>query len=120
MTDTLGGMLRKASQLSFKADMKRYLEWLVIQTKKSGVTIIYNVDVTPEIVSQENPDVLIIAVGAVPFIPDIPGVDRRNVFWAGDLDAGMANMGETVIVVGAGLIGVETSFYLAQQGKKVP
>lgn len=119
MTDKLGGMLITGSQLPFKKDLKGYLEWLVVQTEKSGATIRYNVDVTPEIVNQEKPDVLIIAVGAVPLIPDIPGVDRPNVCWAGDVGAGKAEVGETVIVVGAGLTGVETALHLVQEGKKV-
>jgi 2,4-dienoyl-CoA reductase-like NADH-dependent reductase (Old Yellow Enzyme family)/thioredoxin reductase len=119
MTERLGGMLNDASRLPFKTDLRNYLEWLIARTEKSGATIKYNTEVTADIIKQEKPDALIIAVGATPFIPDIPGIDRPNVHQAGDVDAGRAKAGEKVIVVGAGLTGAETALYLGQQGKKV-
>jgi len=119
MKDHLGGMLEIASALPFKADLRNYLEWLITQTKKSGVTIKYNTEVTADIINQEKPDALIIAVGATPLIPDVPGIDRPNVHWAGNVYTGEVKAGENVIVVGAGLAGAETALYLAQQGKKV-
>jgi 2,4-dienoyl-CoA reductase-like NADH-dependent reductase (Old Yellow Enzyme family)/thioredoxin reductase len=119
MTDHLGGMLVTGSKLSFKEDLRNYLEWLIAQTKKSGATIKYNTEVTADIIKNEKPDALMIAVGATPFIPNVPGVDRPNVHWAGDVDTGKVKAGEKVIVVGAGLTGAETALDLAQQGKKV-
>ena len=119
MKDHLGGMLEYACKLPFKKDMRRFLEWLIAQTEKSEATIRYNTEVTADIINQEKPDALIIAVGATPFIPNVPGIDRPNVQWAGDVDSGKVKAGKNVIVVGAGLMGVETALALAQQGKKV-
>jgi 2,4-dienoyl-CoA reductase-like NADH-dependent reductase (Old Yellow Enzyme family)/thioredoxin reductase len=119
MTDHLGGMLVTGSKLPFKEDLRNYLEWLVVQTKKSGATIKYNTEVTADLIKKEKPDALIIAVGATPLIPNVPGIDRPNVHWAGDVDIGKVKVGEKVIVVGAGFTGAETALYLAQQGKKV-
>ena len=119
MTDHLGGMLVTGSKLPFKEDLRNYLEWLIAQTKNSGATIKYNTEVTADIIKNEKPDALIIAVGATPFIPNVPGIDRPNVHWAGDVDTGKVKAGENVIVVGAGLTGVETALDLAQQGKRV-
>jgi len=63
---------------------------------------------------------LIIAVGAKPLIPsEIPGVDKNNVVWAGDVVMGKVQVGENVVIAGGGLIGCETALFLAQQGKKV-
>jgi len=119
MKDHLGGMLETASKLPFKDRLRKYMEWLVAQTEKSGATIKYSTEVTADIIKREKPDALLIAVGATPYIPDIPGVDRSNVCWAGDVDSGKVEVGKNVIVVGAGLTGVETALNLAQQGKKV-
>jgi pyruvate/2-oxoglutarate dehydrogenase complex dihydrolipoamide dehydrogenase (E3) component len=112
-------MLVTGSELTFKEDLRNYLKWLIAQIEKSGTTIKYNTDVTADIIKKEEPDALIIAVGATPFIPNIPGINRSNVHWAGDVDAKKVKVGEKVIVVGAGLTGVETALELAQQGKKV-
>lgn len=119
MTDHLGGMLETGSKLTFKEDLRHYLEWLIAQVEKSGATIQYNTEVTADIIKKEEPDALIIAVGATPFIPNVPGINRPNVHWAGDVDAKKVKVGEKVIVVGAGLTGVETALELAKQGKKV-
>ncbi|WP_258359123.1 FAD-dependent oxidoreductase [Moorella sulfitireducens] len=119
-SENLGGNLRLAAAYPFKEDMQKYLEWLIRQTMKaSGVTVKLNTEATPELVAAEKPDVLFIAVGAKPFIPQMPGIDRENVVWFGDVDAGKVPVGENVVVAGGGLTGCETALYLAGQNKKV-
>lgn len=120
-SDKLGGNLILASIPSFKADMKRYLEWLIRQTKKAaGVNVKLNTEATVDLVKAEMPDVLIVAVGAEPLIPDITGMDKSNVAWVGDILSGRkAVVGETVVVVGGGLTGCEVALEMAQKDKKV-
>ncbi len=119
MTDCLGGVLRVGSMLPFKKDLKTYADWMVSQTEKCGARIVTGTEVTADTVTRERPDALIIAVGATPLMPDIPGIDSRKVVWAGDVDAGYGGIGQNVIVVGAGLTGVETAVFLGSQGKAV-
>lgn len=119
MTGHLGGMLETGSKLPFKGDLRKFLEWLVSQTVDSGATIEYGAEVTAATVDEVKPDALIIAVGAVPFIPQVPGIERPNVHWAGDVDAGKVEVGKNVVVIGAGITGGETALALARQGKTV-
>ena len=119
MSDHLGGMLRIGAELPFKKDLKTYVDWMVTQTEKSGAYIVLGKKVTADTVRQEKPDALIIAVGAVPFIPDIPGINSDNVVWAGDVDSGRVEVGRKVIIVGAGITGIETAVNLGSQGKEV-
>jgi pyruvate/2-oxoglutarate dehydrogenase complex dihydrolipoamide dehydrogenase (E3) component len=119
MTDHLGGMLRIGAELPFKADLKEYTDWMVARTKKCGMRIVLNTEVTADTVRTEKPDALVIAVGATPLIPEIPGIDSKKVVWAGDVDTGKAEAGQKVIVVGAGLTGIETAVNLGSQGKGV-
>lgn len=115
----LGGALRVASALPFKGDLRKYTDWIVTQTLASGTDVRLGVEATPDTVRAENPDTLIVAVGARPLIPDIPGCDKSHVVMAGDVDAGVATTGQQVVVVGAGLIGCETALHLAMEGKDV-
>jgi len=118
--DRLGGTLTLAAAAPFKADMKKYLDWLMKKTQRTpGVEIKLSTEATADIIKAKKPDVLIVAIGAEPIIPDIPGVKNANVVWAGDVVSGKALTGQTVVVAGAGLTGCETALYLAQQGKKV-
>jgi len=116
----LGGALTFAASLPFKADMKRYLDWLVQKTQSApNVELKLPTEVNADTVKAEKPDVLILAVGAEPIIPNIPGANKSHVAWAGDVDTGKVNTGATVVVAGAGLTGCETALHLAQQGKQV-
>jgi 2,4-dienoyl-CoA reductase-like NADH-dependent reductase (Old Yellow Enzyme family)/NADPH-dependent 2,4-dienoyl-CoA reductase/sulfur reductase-like enzyme len=117
--ETLGGTLKHATDLEFKKDLRNYLEWIVAQTLKCGATIKLNTEATEDMIKEENPDALIIAVGATPLIPNIPGVDKEHVHWSGDVDCGRVPVGNKVIVVGGGLTGAESAVDLAMQGKDV-
>jgi 2,4-dienoyl-CoA reductase-like NADH-dependent reductase (Old Yellow Enzyme family)/thioredoxin reductase len=119
MTDHLGGMLENATALPFKEDLKNFLHWQIARIKESGITVIYNTEVTADIVRREKPDFLVIAVGATPLIPAGPGGGGPGVYWAGDIDIAKIDVGEKVIVVGGGLLGVETALFFAQQRKQV-
>ena len=117
--DKLGGTLHVASALPFKADMRKYLNWLINKTEQSAARIRLSTEATPAIIEAENPDVLILAVGAVPLIPDIPGIKSPVTIWAGDVDNGAPITGDKIVVAGAGMTGFETALALAQQGKQV-
>jgi 2,4-dienoyl-CoA reductase-like NADH-dependent reductase (Old Yellow Enzyme family)/NADPH-dependent 2,4-dienoyl-CoA reductase/sulfur reductase-like enzyme len=116
----LGGMLTLAAAHPFKADMKKYLDWLVQKTMKApGIEVKLSTEATADVIKAKKPDVLVLAIGAEPIIPDISGVKKSNVVWVGDVAMGKAVAGETVVVAGAGLTGCEAALHLAQQGKKV-
>lgn len=117
--DQLGGALNMAAAPPFKKDMKRFLDWLIRTTQRHPVEIRLSTEATPEAIAAEQPDVLILAVGADPILPDIPGVKGSNVVWAGDVHLDKVQTGEKVAVVGAGMTGCEAALHLAQQGKKV-
>jgi 2,4-dienoyl-CoA reductase-like NADH-dependent reductase (Old Yellow Enzyme family)/thioredoxin reductase len=116
----LGGGLNMASQAPFKSDMRKYLDWAVRTTLNTpNLNVNLSTAATPAKIKAENPDTLIIAVGSEPVIPHIPGIKKKNVVLAGDVDIAKVKTGESVIIVGAGLTGSETALLLAQQGKKV-
>ncbi|HUJ68459.1 MAG TPA: FAD-dependent oxidoreductase [Syntrophorhabdales bacterium] len=118
-SERLGGNVALGAGLEIKADMKRYLSWLTAQAQKAaGVTIRMNTEGTPENVRREIPDAVVVAVGADPIIPRIPGVDRPHVVWAGDVHMGKAKVGDTVVVAGGGSTGAETAVQMAKDGKK--
>jgi NADPH-dependent 2,4-dienoyl-CoA reductase/sulfur reductase-like enzyme len=115
----LGGILRLAASPSFKADMQKYLDWLIRQTMLSTARIKLSTPATADTVKEEHPDVILIAIGAKPIIPDVPGVDNEHVFFASDVNAGNVRAGENVIVVGAGMTGCEAALQIAAEGKTV-
>lgn len=118
-SDKLGGTLHVATELDFKQDLRNYMNYMIKQTEKCGAEIILNTEVTADIIKSENPDELIIAVGATTFVPNVPGIDKKHVHLAEDVDGGKVEVGNKVIVIGGGLTGAETAYSLAKQGKDV-
>lgn len=117
--DHLGGMLITATALPFKEDMRRSVDWLIRTAERCGARICLSTRVDGELVRREDPDALILAVGAEPFTPGIPGYDQPHVVWAGDIDTGRAAAGARVVVIGAGLTGLECAINLADEGRQV-
>lgn len=116
--DVLGGNLIYASAHGFKYDMRKYLDWLIRQVENNAVIETrLNTAATAETVSGENPDAVLVAIGTIPFSPKVPGIEKS--VWVGDLITGCRPAGDNVLIVGAGLTGLETALDLAQKGKSV-
>jgi 2,4-dienoyl-CoA reductase-like NADH-dependent reductase (Old Yellow Enzyme family)/thioredoxin reductase len=97
----LGGTLNCVRAISFKKDLYGLIKSLEVQMRKAGVEIRLNTEVTQDLVEREAPDVLVLAVGAAPVVPAIPGMDSPKV------------------LLGGGLVGCESAVHLAQKGKDV-
>ncbi len=52
-------------------------------------------------------------------IPSVPGIDKRNVVWVGDVDMAVLRWGKQLWLLVAGLAGCETALHLALIGKTV-
>ncbi len=115
----LGGNLIAAAGPAFKDEMKRFLRFLRTRVEVLGVDVRLGVTADAATVAAEHPDRLVIAVGAEPARPDIPGLGEARAVWAGDVCSGEAETGDRVVVAGGGGIGCETALHLARQGKKV-
>ena len=122
-TDQLGGNVIGAAAPPFKIDIQDYLKWMVHtakQCEERGARIFMNTPCTREILDQENYDAVVIAVGGDPIVPEnIPGIHKPHVVWAPDAELGKASVGEEIVIVGAGQVGLEAAVDYAQQGKKV-
>ena len=75
--------------------------------------------VTPELIENEGPDVLHLAMGAEPLRPPIERIDLPHVISVSDADLRAVPIGQRVVVCGAGLSGSECALELAREGKQV-
>ncbi len=116
----LGGILRQASRAPFKADLRRYLDWSIrMTTRNKNIRLRLSTEATFKLIAEENADVLILAMGGAPIIPILTYKDASRVVWVGDLDSGKIQVGENILIAGAGLTGCETALRYVQSGKKV-
>lgn len=118
-SERLGGQLSYADHVWFKHDMKAYCDYLRRMVERAPIAVRLGTEATPEMVHNEMPDAVIVAVGAEPICPPIPGIDLPHVHYALDLYADPSVLGENVVIVGGGLVGLETALHLSYSGRKV-
>lgn len=114
----LGGAIRHADYVPFKWTLRDYKNYLIHQVEKKGIEVKLNTKATPEMLG-DGYDAVIAAVGAQPVMPRIPGADSAHVTFAVDALMHSEKIGQNVVVIGGGEVGVETGMFLAQQGKNV-
>lgn len=118
-TRRLGGLMNDASVAPFKEYLRLYLQWDIRQTEKCGAKIVYNTEVTPELVEKENPDAIIVATGSKYIRPRINGIELEKVKTVSDVENHRVPVGENVVVCGGGVVGLECAIMLGMEGKKV-
>ncbi len=114
--DKLGGQLKYAWIPPGREEFQNVIKFLETQIKKLGVKIKLGEKADAHTIENENPDALIIAVGSKPIIPNIPGIEGKNVCLAQDVLNGTAEVGKDVVVIGGGTVGCETALDVARMG----
>lgn len=114
--DRLGGQIHLCAIPPGRGEFINVSRNLNSQLESSAVKVELNKEVTPELVEEVDPDVVVVATGARPLVPDIPGIDGANVVGAWDLLYGKADVGDRVVIVGGGAVGCETALFLAKKG----
>jgi NAD(H)-dependent 7beta-hydroxy-3-oxo-delta4-cholenoic acid oxidoreductase len=113
----LGGQYNLAAVPPLKQELSKTIRYLSMQVQKAGVKVELNAEVTPDLVAKYSPDVVVVATGGAPLIPDIPGVHGQKVVTAHDVLAGRVIIpGGNVLVIGGGMVGLEVADYLADLG----
>lgn len=118
-SDRLGGQLNLAIVPPFKQDVQGFTEYLTTQLGKLPVAVELGKEASPQSVIEFGAQAVVMATGATPFIPQIPGLDKIEVATAVEVLSGQKQVGNEVIVLGGELVGCETAEYLADRGKKV-
>ena len=113
---SLGGQLLLAGAPPGREEFKELAEDLARRVVAAGIRVVTDKEVDISLVEQENPDAVVLATGATPLTPPIPGVDSPHVVQAWDVLADNVLTGGSVVVIGGGAVGVETALYLADKG----
>ena len=114
---TLGGLLPVAR--GYKGDHERLSDlndYLAHQLDVHGVNVVLGTEATAETVAAESPEVVIVAVGGQRE-GRLEGSANVPVVAFDDLPA--AELGERVVICGAGAQAVDCALYLLAQGKKI-
>jgi 2,4-dienoyl-CoA reductase (NADPH2) len=119
-SDHLGGQILLNRHIPGREEMLTLAENLQANLKALQVEVMLGREADLSLIREKSPDALVVATGAVPSVPDIPGVKGANVFQAWDVLSGAPRVGRRVVIVGGNAVGLETALYLANQGTISP
>ena len=118
-TGRMGGSLRCEENVPFKKRVKEYMDLQAKRVYDAGVDVRLNTCATPEEAEKLQPDVIISCLGAESVKLRLPGIDGPNVLSCDDAYVTPEKLGGSVVILGAGLVGLELAVYLSMLGKKV-
>ena len=136
---TLGGQLYIAAAPPGREEFAQFARDLATQVHIRNIDLHLESCVDIDMVKQNSPDHIILATGALPMTPPIPGIERgqsdrqsgsdcaaqlcdpesatfASVVQAWDVLANKVYTGKNVVVVGGGAVGVEAALFLAEKG----
>jgi 2,4-dienoyl-CoA reductase (NADPH2) len=136
----LGGLLPLAALVKGTEieDLPAMVSYLKNQMRKLGVEVHLGEEFTSSLIDKTKTDVVIIATGGLPFIPDIPGIYGRNVMTNTKLHRQLKfflklfgpntlrwltrfwmPLGKRVVIIGGAIQGCELAEFLVKRGRKV-
>jgi 2,4-dienoyl-CoA reductase-like NADH-dependent reductase (Old Yellow Enzyme family)/thioredoxin reductase len=108
-----GGQIRYACVPPFKDVYGSWIGWLEKKVLGLGGTIVTGSRLDPRALAEGMPDFVVIATGGRKIVPDIDGIGLPHVHDAWEVLSGGVEPGGDVLIIGGGLIGMETADFLA-------
>ncbi len=99
-------------------EFMRFVDHMKAQCDKHGVKFKLNTPLTKEIAREQNPDSLVIATGAMPEVPDIPGANKPHVVSMFDVFTGKAKVGKNVVILGGSGAAISLALYVVEAQKR--
>lgn len=115
----LGGNLIPGGSHNFKKEVRELNAWYQNELNGLPVEIHTGETITAGQLRNMNADVIVLATGSVPVMPNVPGMDDGKVLGCMDAFAHPEKVGQKVVVIGGGLVGCEMALDYAQTGKEV-
>jgi len=119
-SNTIGGQIITSCVPDFKYEFDTLLNFYINELSESNVKLILNKEITSADLIDEMPDVLVLAAGGIPIVPDIAGINQSNVM--GAVECLLNNMdikGKEIFIIGGGEVGCETALWFRRKGNNV-
>ena len=116
--DRLGGLVHVGSAVPRvpTRDLIHIVQWHKREMERLGIPVVFGTEVTPELVEEKKPDIVVCACGSHQIVPDVPGIDLPHVMTNVECLKRIPDVGQEVVVLG-GHEGAETAVSLARYGK---
>jgi 2,4-dienoyl-CoA reductase (NADPH2) len=112
----IGGQLPLAAAPPGREDFLSLLRFYENELLRRKVKVALGQPVSVATVKQVAPDVVLVATGSHQTRPTIEGSDLPHVVMAWDVLVNKAPVGDNVVVIGGGAVGIETALAIAEKG----
>ncbi|MEO8654351.1 MAG: FAD-dependent oxidoreductase [Ramlibacter sp.] len=117
--DEPGGQLLLSRLVPGREELAGHLPWLIGEGRRAGVRFELGVEATSALVLAEQPDVIVVATGAAPGLPTIPGIMDSPVVDPYEILRRPLGASGRALVIGGGIRGVGVARVLAAKGVRV-
>ena len=114
-SDRLGGALNLAAIPPGREEFVTAVNYLSNEMERLDVKVKMKTEADRNVISEQNPDTVVLATGATPIWPKIPGIDQKNVVHAHDVLEDKAEVKGKVVIIGGGATGAETALFIAKK-----
>lgn len=120
-SSSLGGLVSIGKEPPHKQCMNWIMDYYTEEFSRLGVKVKLNTEATVDSVKAMSPDSVVVATGSTEIVPNsIPGVDGKNVYSVEQVLNGTSGLkNKKIVLVGAGMTGLETAEYLCDQKNEV-
>ena len=115
----VGGQFLIAAYPPFKQGLTKAIRYQLHMCRKNGVDLRFDTEADPDMIRELHPDVLVMATGAQPLVPEIKGIHDTGVVLANDVLLGSPVLKSSALIIGGGEVGVETAEYATDYCTKV-
>lgn len=112
-----GGVIKVYNSSDYKQGCRELIDWYLREVEDLNIPIYYNTEINELNIDNYERDILIFATGSIPKELKIEG--NNKLIKAEDLLNKKYDVGETVVIIGGGLVGCELAFNLAKNKKQV-
>ena len=114
----LGGSAILASKAPCKGMVQEFVDTQIAEMKEYGIEIHLNTAASVSNVRGLDPYCVIMACGGNQIVPQIPGIDSKNVYYIEDVLQGRVKFsGKKIAVIGGGHVGLEVAHFLCMDNK---
>jgi len=118
-THQLGGTVLLAELPPRKDELKKISDYFRHTVSQLNIEVELGKEANKELIKDFNPDAVVLAIGGQSILPPIKGIAQDNVHLANDVLKNNLTLGEKVVIIGGGQVGVELAELLGEKGVSV-
>jgi len=120
----VGGQMKLAAAMPKRVEIADIIPWYERQLNKYGVKVLLNTTVDEKVLEEINPDVVIVATGSLPQVPQglidgLRNVNSIEPMMADELIEDERLTGDSVLIVGGDQVGLQLVDHITEKGKRV-